>query len=77
MENNKCLSIKSWIFVLFVTSIPVVGIIYLLFKIFAKPENGIDEVKRDYCIAVLIYNVALIGISILIAMFLTLFTISF
>lgn len=77
MENTERLSIKSWVFVLFVTGIPFVGLIYLLFKIFAKPQTAIDEVKRDYCIAGLIYSIALIVLSILISMFLVLSGISF
>lgn len=77
MEKNERPSIKSWIFVLFMIGIPIVGLLYMLLQIFSTPNNGASEIKRDFCIAQLIFSIALIGISLLLAYFLTLFGLSF
>lgn len=73
MENNERPSIKSWIFMLFILGIPILGFLYMLLLIFSKPENGVSVIKREFCIAQLIFNVAIIIISILVVYFVTLF----
>ena len=61
--SDKTLSVKDWLITLVVLSIPFIGLIFLLYWALANSSN-IN--RKNYCIAVIIYQVALFVLVLLI-----------
>jgi phosphoglycerol transferase MdoB-like AlkP superfamily enzyme len=63
-EDNNYVSVGSWMWMMFVTAIPVIGVIMILVWAF----TGDNESRKNYYKAILMWVVILVGLVVALAL---------
>jgi len=62
-NDSNYVSVKSWMWILFITAIPIIGQIMILIWAFA----GENESRKNYFRAIILWFLILIGVALAIA----------